>query len=153
MNLCAGEVKLLGKMHPNQLTIDLLRPWLEVRFSRGHGPGGQNVNKVNTRVTLIFDFQSCPMLTPPQIARLRQASASRLTRAGRLYFAAREDRSQSANRALADERLMQWLREVLKPLKKRRPTQPTQGARQRRLKDKKRRGATKRLRGQRPESE
>ena len=137
-------------MHPDQLTIEALQPWLEVRFSRSDGPGGQNVNKLSTRVTLVFNFQACSLLTPPQKARIDHRSSSRLTKEGYLYIVAREDRSQSANRAKAEIRLLQWLREVLAVRKIRRPTQPSQGSQIRRLQTKKRRGQTKRLRGERP---
>ena len=140
-------------MHPNQLTTELLQHWTEFRFSRSDGPGGQNVNKLNTRVTLILDFESCPCFTAVQRKLIQQRAATRLTRDGRLYLVGRDARSQAANRTATEERLIELLRSLLKVRKIRRPTQPTHAARRRRLEDKKRRGTTKRLRGRRPDGE
>jgi len=137
-------------MRPDLLNIALLAPQLEARFTRSGGPGGQNVNKLNTRVTLLFDFQTCPHLTPIQKSRIRNELSSRLSRDGRVRVVSRKDRTQIGNRALAEQRLLELLREALKTRKQRRPTRPSAASRKRRLKEKRRRGETKRDRALRP---
>ena len=133
-------------MDPRQINIDDLRPWIEFEFARSSGPGGQNVNKVNTRATLLFDFNACTDLTDPQRKRLRARLHTRLSSDGRLRVVSQRGRTQGINRDLAEARLVELLREALHVPKKRRPTRPSRGARERRLREKKMRGEKKRLR-------
>ena len=126
--------------------IASLSPWIEARFSRSPGPGGQNVNKVSTRVTLLFDFASCPELTDAQKAWIRRRLRTRLSRDGRLRVVSRRERTQARNRAAAETRLVELLSEATRPTRPRRPTHPTTASRQRRLDAKRRRGDTKRQR-------
>lgn len=126
--------------------IESLRPWIEVRFSRSPGPGGQNVNKVNTRVTLLFDLSGCPLLTAAQKRRVREQFRSRMSRKGWLRIACHRERTQSRNRSLAEERLLELLAIATRPIKKRYATRPTLGSKRRRLDEKRRRGDTKKLR-------
>lgn len=123
-----------------------LTPWLEVRFDPARGPGGQHVNKVSTRATLCFDFRACPLLSEAQRARIAQSCAARLTRDGRLRVVAQQQRTQSANRALAETRLRELLAQALHVPAQRVPTRPSRSAQQRRVSAKKRRGETKRQR-------
>ena len=117
---------------------------IELRFSRSSGPGGQHAQKSETRVEAIFDVESSSALTPAQKTRV-------LRKAGPVLRAiAQDERSQLRNRELAVERLVRSLREALRVPRRRRPTKPTAAARERRLEQKRRRGATKQLR-QRPE--
>ena len=67
-------------MYRRDLNAEILRPWLEARFSRSPGPGGQNVNKVSTQVTLLFDFASCTALSDASKLRIRRRLATRLFR-------------------------------------------------------------------------
>ena len=126
-----------------------MTPWIEVRFGPSAGPGGQNVNKVSTRATLLFDFAECPLLTKTERERIHARLATRLARDGRLRVVAQRERTQSRNRALAEQRLVELLTEALHVPKPRRPTRPTPGSRRRRLQSKRQRGQVKRLR-QRP---
>jgi ribosome-associated protein len=113
---------------------------IELRFSRSSGPGGQHAQRSETRVEAILDVEASSALTPVQKRRV-------VARAGPVLRAvAQDERSQSRNRELALERLVERLREALRVERPRRPTTPSAAARQRRLDDKRRRGETKRLR-------
>lgn len=123
-----------------------LSTWISVSFDRGGGPGGQHVNKVSTRVTLLFDFMGCELFTPLEKDRLREKLVNRLSADGRLRIVADEERSQSANRENAADRMMKILALALHVPRDRRPTRPTAGSRRRRLADKKKRSETKQRR-------
>lgn len=123
-----------------------LEPWIEVRFDRSAGPGGQNVNKVSTRATLMFDFRVCGLLSDAEAARIAQRCATRMTRDGRLRVVSQRARTQAANRALAQARLIELLAQALHVPKKRKPTRPTASSQRRRLASKRRRGELKQAR-------
>ena len=113
---------------------------VELRFSRSSGPGGQHAQKSETRVEAVFDVEASEALTPAQKARVTR-------RVGPVIRAvAQDERSQARNRALALERIAASLRDALKVPRRRRPTAPTPGSRERRLDEKRRRGETKQLR-------
>jgi ribosome-associated protein len=117
---------------------------IELRFSRSSGPGGQHAQKTETRVEAVFDVASSTALTEAQRGRL-------LGRVGPVVRAvAQDERSQWRNREVALERLAEAIRVGIKIERERRPTAPTATARERRLEEKRRRSATKRLR-QEPE--
>src|SRR5215831_7022482 len=113
---------------------------IEVRVSRSSGPGGQHAQKSSTRVEATFDVERSEALTDVQKRRV-------CARAGPVLRAvAQDERSQHRNRELAIERLVEKLRSALAVPRRRVPTKPTAGARQRRLEDKRRRARTKTLR-------
>ena len=113
---------------------------LQFKFSASGGPGGQNANKVATRVELRFDVAGSPSLGPYQRSRL-------LDRLGpEVRVVADDERSQLRNRQLATERLRERLAAALRVEKTRRPTRPSKGAKERRLAEKRRLSERKRSR-------
>jgi ribosome-associated protein len=113
---------------------------IELRFSRSSGPGGQHAQKSETRVEALFDVEASEALTEAQKRRV-------LARAGPVIRAvAQDERSQWRNRELAIERVAAQLRDALRVERRRVATQPTAAAVERRLDEKRRRSATKRLR-------
>jgi ribosome-associated protein len=114
-------------------------PMHELRFStsRSRGPGGQNVNKLETRVSLIFDPGASVSLTMEQRARLRKSLANRLQRGGGLLrIDCDTQRTQSGNRREALLRFQKLLASALQTPKIRRPTRATRTAVERRLRQK-----------------
>ncbi len=120
----------------------------EIRFSasRSGGPGGQHVNKVATRVALRFDLEGSPSLTPEQKARIRKRLGARVASDGTVRVVSRRHRSQHANRVAALGRLIELLREALRPEIPRRPTAVPAPERERRLEAKRKRALRKRER-------
>jgi ribosome-associated protein len=119
---------------------------LVIRATRAGGPGGQHVNKVSTRIEVVWDVTGSPSLTPDQRNRLLTRLASKVDSRGRLRIVAADSRSQSRNRDTGVERLRALVAAALRPRKRRLPTKPTTASRERRLVEKKRRGEKKRQR-------
>ncbi|CAB4957038.1 MAG: aminoacyl-tRNA hydrolase [Actinobacteria bacterium] len=128
-------------------SVMIPRSELSWRFSRSSGPGGQGVNTTDSRVQLIFDLANSPSIPERLRERAIQRLGPRLT-GGCLVITASDSRAQLQNRRLAELRLAQVLDQAFAPAPRaRRPTKPSKGATDRRIKEKKGRGATKRMRG------
>ena len=124
-------------------SVRIPRHELDVKFSPSGGPGGQHANKTSTRAELTFDVESSAAFSDAQRDRVRAKLGSVVR------VVADEARSQVRNRAIAQERLADRLREALHVERPRRATRPTKGSQQRRISTKKQRGDVKRAR-QRP---
>ena len=119
---------------------------IQWRFSRSSGAGGQNVNKTDTRVEIVFNISDSKTLTPYHKNRILIQDKIKLIN-GCICITVQEKRSQYQNRQLALIRLASTLRELLKPPpKKRRETNPTRSSQRKRIESKKKRGALKRNR-------
>ncbi len=116
------------------------------RFSRSAGPGGQNVNKLNTRVTLLFNLTGCRGLTDEQKKRLLSRLSGRISDDGFLKVVSQRHRTQSANRRSALRRLTELLEAALKEMPVRKQTAVPHTAKQKRLRRKRRRSELKQLR-------
>ena len=114
---------------------------------RASGPGGQHVNTTESRVRVRFALDATSVLSDAVKTRIRDRFPSQVTDAGELIVACGSHRSQHRNAKEAAERLAEMVHGCLRPPKKRRRTRPTRASKERRLKNKKRRGEIKRMRG------
>ena len=116
-------------------------------FARSSGPGGQNVNKVNSKATLRWSIAASPSLSETIRQRLLTGLRPRLTTAGELVISSQRFRDAGRNVADCLEKLREMLAEATRPVKPRKPTRPTRGSSERRLSGKRIRADKKRLRG------
>jgi ribosome-associated protein len=128
----------------------LLSKELEFSVSRSSGPGGQNVNKVNSRVTVKFDIPNSVVLDDEEKALLLKKLSARLTTEGVLMLSSQEHRSQLQNKDDVTAKLEKIIAKAFEKKKARKSTRPSKGAVQERLKGKKQHGEKKKWR-QRPE--
>jgi ribosome-associated protein len=132
----------------DSITID--ESELHESFVRSSGPGGQNVNKLSTAVQLRFDVRQSPSLPNDVAVRLMRLAGKRMTKDGVLVLIAQNHRTQERNRAEAQERLIDLIRQAAVRPVPRRATKPTKASKQRRIESKKRRANVKALRQSRP---
>ena len=119
---------------------------IQWRFSRSSGTGGQNVNKTDSRVEIVFNVSESKSLTPYQKNRIKIQGKIKLIN-DCICIVVQDKRSQYQNRQLALSRLASTLKELLKPPpKKRRVTIPTRSSQMKRIDSKKKRGQLKRSR-------
>jgi ribosome-associated protein len=118
----------------------------EFSFSRSGGPGGQNVNKVNTKALLRWQAVASPSLPEAVRQRLLARHGRRMTAAGELLIVSQRFRDAGRNAADCLEKLRHLLAEVAQPAKPRRPTRPTRASVRRRIEDKQRQAKKKRQR-------
>jgi ribosome-associated protein len=134
-------------------SLAIPRGELSWRFSRSSGPGGQGVNTTDSRVQLSWNLGTSPSIS----AHLRARALERLSTSladGCVVVTSSEQRSQLQNREAAELRLVEIVKAaVAPPPRKRRPTRPTMASQERRLKAKRSRGQTKRLRRARPDAD
>ena len=134
-------------------SITLPESELVERFLRADGPGGQHVNRTESAVELRFDVAGSPSLPEEIRTRLLERRDRRLTAEGVLVIQGRRFRDQGRNRDDVRERLVEIIRGVLVPPKKRLATRPTRASKERRLVGKQQRGQIKQSRSRKPDLE
>lgn len=128
------------------VTSTFLMSELQFTTSRSSGPGGQNVNKVNTKVTLRWNVKDSALLTAEEKDLLLQKLTSKLTIHGELLISAQDKRSQADNKEETLRRLDQLLKQAFTRKKKRKATKPSKSAQQNRLEKKKKHAEKKKWR-------
>lgn len=123
-----------------------LTPEIVYKASRSGGKGGQNVNKVSTKIELAFDIAASQLLSEEQKAVLLSKLAARLTKEGLLQIVSQTERSQLGNKRVATEKLYALLEANLAVRKKRKATKLPKGVKEKRLQVKKRHAERKQLR-------
>src|SRR3546814_4744936 len=127
-----------------RINADLLLPFVQFQTSRSGGAGGQHVNKVETKVALLFDIAAATVFSEEEKARIRKRLANRLQADGLVQISSQETRSQLRNKDLALQKLVELLSNALKTEKPRKPTKPSKSSVQMRL-DAKRQQALRKI--------
>ncbi|MGV3764018.1 alternative ribosome rescue aminoacyl-tRNA hydrolase ArfB [Parapedobacter sp.] len=127
-----------------RIDIDSLLPFVRFQTSRSGGAGGQHVNKVETKVELLFDVGAATVFSEDEKALIRKRLSNRLQAEGLLQISSQETRSQLRNKELALQKLVELLAIALKPERPRKATKPSKAAVQKRL-DAKRQQALRKI--------
>ena len=128
----------------DHMDTDALLPFVQFQTSRSGGAGGQHVNKVETKVTLLFDVAAATCLSADEKDRIYHRLAARMQADGRVQVISQETRSQLQNKQIAIQKLVDLLSAALKTEKPRKATKPSKAAVQKRL-DAKRRQALRKI--------
>lgn len=119
---------------------------VEFKFGLSSGPGGQHVNKVETKVTLLFHVESSSVFTPQEKALILQRLSTRINKYGFLRVSSSRFRSQQGNREAVIKRFSELVRDAMKPIKKRKRSVVSKTQKRKRLDEKKKRSKQKHLR-------
>jgi len=130
-------------MIPINSSITIPDDEFELTFSRSQGPGGQNVNKVNSKVTLHWNLTQSKSVPQRIRHRIRSKHAGKINKQGKLVISSQKSREQHQNRADCFQKLRALIIDALKTKKRRKPTKPTKASKRRRLDQKKRRSDLK----------
>ena len=121
--------------HPNIRNRDFSHEW-EISATRSGGAGGQNVNKVNTKIEIRFSIPDSSVLSEDEKTRLINRLSGKLTKNGELIMTSEDERSQLRNKELAIEKFYNLLEQNLKRERRRIPTKPSRAKRKKRLEEK-----------------
>jgi len=127
-------------------TITIPESEITIEASRSSGPGGQNVNKVSSKIRVRWNVHASHMFDSFQKSRIIQKCGHRMTKEGDIFVEVDDERSQTQNKKIALQRLQDIITTALKPVKARRQTRPTLASRERRLSTKKQIGMKKQSR-------
>jgi len=133
-------------MSPEELKERIPESELKISASRSRGPGGQNVNKVNTKVEIRFNVAGSTNLSDGEKEKILLKLKNRINTDGELIIIAQSERTQLMNRKKAAEKFFKLVADALTEKPKRKPTAATSASRAKRLEKKKRRGVIKKLR-------
>lgn len=125
------------------ITYGVLDSEIRLSFSRSSGPGGQSVNKLNTRAELWFNVNASTVLNEDQKELIHKKLKSRINNDGELFLSNQTERSQLKNKEIAIKRFYELINKALKVHKKRKPTKPSKASIEKRLQNKKQRSEKK----------
>jgi len=126
------EKKIVTRIRERDVSADLI-----YSTSRSSGPGGQNVNKVNTRVELRFNVAGSSLFDEEEKTKIQSVLQNRINKEGFLILVSQSERSQILNKKKVTERFYNLIDKVLTPVKKRKATRPTRASKERRIESKK----------------